>query len=44
MKVLYDTSVLLAALKAGVEQILTFNPKDFTRLGERVALLVQVPS
>ena len=42
--VIFDAIIAQAALKAGVDQILTFNPKDFTRLGERVALLVQVPS
>jgi len=41
---IFDAIIAQAALKAGVEQLLTFNPKDFTRLGDRIASLVQVPS
>jgi predicted nucleic acid-binding protein len=40
----FDAVIAQAALKAGVEQLLTFNPRDFTRLGDRIASLVQVPS
>jgi predicted nucleic acid-binding protein len=53
VKVLYDTSVLIAALvvshlaqaalNAGVDILLTLNPNHFTRLGEAIANLVQVP-
>jgi hypothetical protein len=32
-----------AALKAEVDRILTFNIKDFCRLGNEVSRLVQVP-
>jgi predicted nucleic acid-binding protein len=41
---IFDAIIAQAALKAGVEQLLTFNPRDFTRLGGRIASLVQVPS
>lgn len=41
---IFDAIIAQAALKAGVEQLLTFNPRDFTRLGDRIASLVQVPS
>ncbi len=39
----YDALIAQVALKAEVEVLLTLNPKDFTRLGEVVARLVQVP-
>jgi predicted nucleic acid-binding protein len=41
---IFDAIIAQAALKAGVGQLLTFNPGDFTRLGDRIASLVQVPS
>jgi predicted nucleic acid-binding protein len=41
---IFDAVIAQAALKAGVEQLLTFNSKDFMRLGDQVASLVQVPS
>ncbi|GAP93569.1 type II toxin-antitoxin system VapC family toxin [Leptolyngbya sp. NIES-2104] len=40
----YDALIAQAALKAEVEILLTLNAKDFTRLGEAVSRLVQVPS
>ncbi|MGG6270037.1 type II toxin-antitoxin system VapC family toxin [Leptolyngbya sp. AN03gr2] len=41
---IFDAVIAQAALKAEVEQLLTFNPKDFTRLGDEIASIVQVPS
>ena len=41
---IYDGLIAQAALKAGVDVLLTLNPKDFTRLGEDVRQLVQVPN
>jgi predicted nucleic acid-binding protein len=40
---IYDGLIAQAALKAKVDVLLTSNSKDFTRLGEDVARLVQVP-
>ncbi|MCY6490442.1 type II toxin-antitoxin system VapC family toxin [Leptolyngbya sp. GGD] len=40
----YDALIAQAALKAEVDTLLTLNAKDFTRLGESVSRLVQVPS
>lgn len=40
---LYDALHAQAALKVGVDGILTFNSKHFTRLGEEIARLVRVP-
>lgn len=39
----FDAVIAQAALKASVDCLLTLNPKDFTRLGDDVAALVQVP-
>ncbi|HAZ48422.1 MAG TPA: VapC toxin family PIN domain ribonuclease [Cyanobacteria bacterium UBA11369] len=41
---IYDGLIAQAALKAGVDVLLTLNPDDFTRLGEEVAALVQMPT
>lgn len=40
---IYDGLIACAAIKAGVDVLLTLNPNDFTRMGEDVARLVQVP-
>jgi predicted nucleic acid-binding protein len=40
---IFDALIAQAALKANVDQLLTLNPKHFTRLSETVANLVQVP-
>lgn len=40
---IFDALIAQAALKAGVDVLLTLNPNDFTRLGDRIARLVQVP-
>ncbi len=40
---IYDGLIAQAALKAKVDILLTLNPKHFTRLGDDVAGLVQVP-
>lgn len=39
----FDGLIAQAALKAGVDVLLSLNPNDFTRLGEDVARLVQMP-
>jgi predicted nucleic acid-binding protein len=39
----FDALIAEAAVKAQVDRILTFNAKDFRRLGEDVAALVWVP-
>ncbi|KAM3108034.1 type II toxin-antitoxin system VapC family toxin [Phormidesmis sp. 146-33] len=41
---IFDAVIAQAALKAEAGQLLTFNPKDFTRLGDEVASIMQVPS
>jgi len=41
---IFDALIAQAALKAEVDILLTLNPKHFTRLGENVAQLVQIPS
>ena len=41
--VIFDAVIAQAALKVEVDQLITFNPKDFRRLGEDVAVLVKVP-
>ena len=41
--VMYDAVIAQAALKAGVDQLITLNPKDFLRLGSEVSGLVVVP-
>ncbi|MGB3765295.1 MAG: hypothetical protein WA947_01955 [Phormidesmis sp.] len=41
--VMYDAVIAQAALKAGVDQLITLNPKDFLRLGSEVSDLVRVP-
>ena len=40
---IFDALIAQAALKAEVDRILTFNVKDFSRLGDEVSQLVQVP-
>ncbi|MEP6518940.1 hypothetical protein [Microcoleus vaginatus] len=40
---IYDGLIAQAARKAGVDVLLTINPNDFTRLGDDVRELVQVP-
>lgn len=39
----FDALIAQAALKAGVDKLLTWNPKDFIRLGNEIAVLVKVP-
>lgn len=41
--VIFDALIAQAALKAGAEQLLTLNPKDFKRLGEDVAGILVHP-
>jgi predicted nucleic acid-binding protein len=40
---IFDALIAQAALKAKVDCLITLNPKDFTRLGEEIAPIVQVP-
>lgn len=40
---IFDALIAQAALKVEAEILLTLNPNHFTRLGEAIALLVQVP-
>ncbi|MGB3614610.1 MAG: PIN domain-containing protein [Elainellaceae cyanobacterium] len=40
---IFDALIAQAALKAGVDRLLTLNPKHFTRLSEAIALLVLMP-
>jgi hypothetical protein len=40
----YDAVIATAAVKVEVDFIITLNPKDFVRLGEAIAALVQVPA
>ena len=40
---IFDALIAQAALKAKVEVILTLNPNHFTRLGDEIASLVQIP-
>ncbi len=40
---IYDALIAQAAVKAEVNTLLTLNPNHFTRLGEDMARLVQVP-
>lgn len=39
----FDAVIAQAALKTGVDQLLTLNSKDFVRLGDEITVLVQVP-
>jgi predicted nucleic acid-binding protein len=39
----FDALIAQAAVKANVDCLLTLNPKDFIRLSEAIAALVQVP-
>jgi len=41
--VVFDAIIAQAALKAGVDQLITLNPKDFRRLGDDISALVRVP-
>jgi predicted nucleic acid-binding protein len=41
---IFDALIAQAALKAGADQLLTFNAKHFSRLGEDVAGIVVTPS
>jgi predicted nucleic acid-binding protein len=38
----FDAVIAQAALKAGVDQLVTLNPKDFIRLGKAIADLIKV--
>lgn len=40
---IYDALIAKAAVKARVEHLFTLNPDHFTRLGEEIAQIVQVP-
>ncbi|BAY21268.1 PilT protein domain protein [Calothrix sp. NIES-2100] len=40
---IYDALIAQSAIKANVDILLTLNANDFTRLGEDVAQLVQLP-
>jgi predicted nucleic acid-binding protein len=40
---IFDALIAQAAVKAEVVRLITLNPKDFIRLGEAIALLVEVP-
>ena len=40
---IFDALIAQAALKATVDRLLTLNPNHFTRLGETIAPLVQIP-
>ena len=40
---IFDALIAQAALKAKVDRILTFNIKDFRRLGDAVSQLIQIP-
>lgn len=40
---IFDALIAQAALKANVDTLLTLNPNHFTRLGEAIANMVQVP-
>jgi predicted nucleic acid-binding protein len=40
---IFDALIAQAALKANVDLLLTLNPNHFTRLGEAIANIVQVP-
>jgi predicted nucleic acid-binding protein len=40
---IFDALIAQAALKVKVNHLLTFNAKDFIRLSEEIALLVQIP-
>jgi predicted nucleic acid-binding protein len=41
---MFDALIAQAALKAGADQLLTFNAKHFSRLGKDVAGIVVTPS
>jgi predicted nucleic acid-binding protein len=41
---IFDALIAQAAIGAQVDALLTLNPKHFTRLGEAIARLVQVPT
>lgn len=40
---IFDGLIAQAALKVRADRLITFNPKDFTRLGKEVASIVKVP-
>jgi predicted nucleic acid-binding protein len=40
---IFDAVIAQAALKAAVDRLMTFNAKDFVRLGQEISALVQVP-
>ena len=40
---IFDAVIAQAALKAGVDHLMTFNAKDFVRLGKEISTLVRVP-
>ncbi len=40
---IFDAVIAQAALKVGADRILTFNVRDFERLGDAVRAMIQVP-
>jgi predicted nucleic acid-binding protein len=40
---IFDAVIAQAALKTSVDRLMTFNAKDFVRLGQEISALVQVP-
>ncbi|MBE9214378.1 hypothetical protein IQ247_17175 [Plectonema cf. radiosum LEGE 06105] len=40
---MFDVVIAQAALKVGVDYLVTLNPKDFVRLGDEIAAFVKVP-
>jgi predicted nucleic acid-binding protein len=40
---IFDALIAQAALKIRADRLITFNPKDFIRLGEEVATIINVP-
>ncbi|MCC5637464.1 hypothetical protein LC593_16760 [Nostoc sp. CHAB 5844] len=41
---IFDALIAQAALKAQVDVLLTLNPNHFTRLGNAIAQIIQVPT
>ena len=41
---IFDALIGQAALKASADQLLTFNPKHFSRLGEDITRIVVTPT
>lgn len=40
---IFDAVIAQAVLKTSVDRLMTFNAKDFVRLGQEIAALIQVP-